>query len=297
MSFQENIASDVQKLAVGNVVTLYEIDLSDILGANNEVLYFSESIDNDFTPIVFNSREYIPIHMKTSGWQTKGSDTMPRPLVSVSNVLLTFASYINSFDSLVGAKFTRRRTLEKYLDGKPTANPSAEFAPDIFKILSMPQKTKGVVQFELTPYVDFELIKLPKRQILRDFCRQTYRRWDAALATFVYTKATCPYVGDYCYTRLGVYTTTESLDSCGKEITDCEMRFAGQKAVELTAEYGDRDIYIQGTAPITTQENDYWLDTSQLPVIWYTMQSLEWYELVPYPLPTYSFPSVSRFKI
>jgi len=180
--FQEDIASDVQKLAVGNIVNLYELDLTDIGGTS--ILYFTESIDDDYTPIFFNAREYTPIHMQTSGWQTTGTEQLPRPKMVVSNVLLTFASYINTFDSLVGAKLTRRRTLEKYLDGKPTANPNAEFAPDIYKILSMPQRTKAAVEFELTPYVDFEGIKIPKRQILRDFCRQTYRRWDGSKFKF-----------------------------------------------------------------------------------------------------------------
>ena len=163
MSFQEDIASDVQKLTVGNIVSLYELDLTDI--GSSDILYFTESIDNDYTPIYFNSREYTPIHMQTSGWQVTGTETLPRPKMLISNVLLTFASYINAFENLVGAKLTRRRTLDKYLDGRAEANPNAEFAPDIYRIRSMPQKTKAVAEFELTPYMDFEGIKIPKRQI------------------------------------------------------------------------------------------------------------------------------------
>lgn len=291
MSFQENIASDVQKLAVGNIVNLYEVDLEEAGGTG--VLYFTESIDNDYTPISFNAREYTPIHMQSSGWQVTGTESLPRPTISVSNVLLTFASYINSFDSLVGAKFTRRRTLEKYLDGKPTANPNAEFAADIYRIRSMPQKTKAVAQFELTPYVDFEKIKIPKRQILRDFCRQIYRRYDSDTGTFDYTKATCPYVGTYCYTRLGSYTTTQSEDSCGKELSDCEMRFAG-----VVAERSGQDIFIQATEPGGAGWRDFWLDTSSEPNIWKKKNVLgHWNTAKPDPLPTWAFPSVARFRI
>lgn len=295
MSFQEDLAQDVQKLAVGNIVNLYELYLDDVGGSGT--LYFTESIDNDYTPISFNAREYVPIHMQSSGWMATGTESLPRPKIVVSNVLLTFASYINSFDNLVGAKFIRRRTLEKYLDGKPDANPNAEFAPDIFRVRSMPQKTKAVAEFELTPYVDFEKIKIPKRQILRDFCRQTYRRYDSDLAAFVYTKATCPYTGTYCYTRLGAYTSDCSQDSCGKELSDCEMRFQGVKVAREVAQSG-RTAFIQDTEPGSAVWRDYWLDTSTTPNVWYKKTLLgTWQQVQPDPLPTWAFPSVARFRI
>ncbi len=312
MTFQTDIASDVQNLAVGNIVNLYELDFSNLPGAAaSDILYFTESIDDDYTPVVFDGQEYTPIHMQTSGWQMTGTESLPRPKVVVSNVLLTFASYINSFDDLVGSKFTRRRTLEKYLDGKPEANPNAQFAPDIFKIRTMPQKTKAVAEFELYPWLDQEGIKVPKRQILRDFCRQTYRTWNTNASTFDYTKATCPYVGIYCYDRLGNYTADCASDNCGKELSDCEMRFAGNKAEGNT-------VYIQETAPDSTNaENTYWLNISVSPVIWSVVIEQEiplgpfevlqedeelntiflWTTVKPQPLPTWAFPSVARFRL
>ncbi len=289
MSFQTNIASDVQNLAVGNIVTLYELDLADI--GSSTILYFTHSIDSDYTPIYFNAREYTPIHMQTSGWQTTGTETFPRPKMVVSNVLLTFAAYINTFDDLVGAKLTRRRTLEKYLDGKPEANPNAEFAPDIFKIRSLPQKTKMLVEFELTPYMDYEGIKIPKRQILRDFCRQTYRKWNTETSSFDYTRISCPYASSYKYTRLGRYTTDNTLDSCGKELTDCEMRYNGVKALAASG-----TTYIQSTDPGGI-DGDYWLNTSPSPNAWYLKTDGEWVSSKPDPLPTWAFPSVARFRI
>lgn len=286
MSFQVDIAADVQKAAVGNIVILFELDLTEIGGS--DILYFTESIDNDYTAINFNAREYTPIHLKSEGWQVTGTGTLPRPKLIVSNVLLTFAAYINSFDDLVGAKLTRRRTLEKYLDGKPTANPNAEFAADIYRIRSMPQKTKTVAEFELTPYMDYEGIKIPKRQILRDFCRQTYRQYDSDTATFDYTNATCPYTGAYCYNRLGEYTADKSKDNCGKSLSDCEMRFAGIRV--------SGNIFIQAADPGGI-DGDFWLNTSAPPHTWYKKSSGIWKVLKPDPLPTYAFPSVARFRI
>ena len=289
MSFEENIASDVQNLAVGNIISLYELDLSDI--GSDVTLYFTESIDDDYTPINFNAREYTPIHMQTSGWQVTGTETLPRPKLIVSNVLLTFASYINTFDDLVGARLTRRRTLEKYLDGKSEANPNAEFAPDIYRIRSLPQKTKAVAEFELSPYMDYEGIKIPKRQILRDFCRQIYRKYNSSTGDFDYTVATCPYASSYNYTRLGVYDASKANDNCGKELTDCEMRYAGVKALR-----GPGTVFIQDTDP-GGSVGDFWLDTSAAPNVWYGRSAGGWDTLKPDPLPTWAVPSVARFRI
>jgi len=298
MTFQSDIASDVQNLAVGNIVNLYELDMTEISGNPSDILYFTESIDNDYTPISFNAREYTPIHMQTSGWQVTGTESLPRPKIIVSNVLLTFASYINSFNDLVGATLIRRRTLEKYLDGKPEANPNAEFAPDIFRIRSLPQKTKAVAEFELAPFMDHEGIKIPKRLILRDFCRQAYRNWNDG--SFDYSNASCPYVSTYCYTRLGAYTADCSQDDCGKELTDCEMRYAGIKALR-----GPGTIYIQDTEPSGTVHGDFWLNTGVEPNVWYRRSIIHigpatfesWPELKPDPLPTWAFPSVARFRL
>jgi len=293
MTIDAPIAADVQNLAVGNIVSLFELDLTPIGGV--DTLYFTESIDNDYTPISFANQEYTPIHMQTSGWQVTGTESMPRPKMVVSNVLLTFAAYINNFEDLVGAQLTRRRTLEKYLDGKPEVNPAAEFPKDIFVIRSLPQKTKATVEFELAPYMDSEGIKIPKRQILRDFCRQAYRKYnEGPPESFSYTNATCPYVGAYYYDRLGAYSADMSKDNCGKELADCEMRFAANKV--------SGTIYIQDAEPVVVV-GAYWLDTGTAPNIWYIGMEAEapevdyWGTLKPNPLPTWAFPSVARFRL
>jgi len=217
MSFQEDIASDVQNLEVGDFITLFELDLTDI--GSGDILYFTEAIDNDLTPIQYwgtddTLQTFYPIHLDSDGWEVSGQETLARPKLRVSNVLLSFASHIYTFDDMIGAKLTRIRTLEKYLFGKPEANGDAKFADDIYRIRQKTQHTKAAVEFELSPYMDFEGIMIPKRQILRDFCTHTYRRWDTSPpGSFNYSKVTCPYVGTYYYNRLGEHVTGESDDS------------------------------------------------------------------------------------
>ena len=92
------------------------------------------------------------------------------------------------------------------------------------------------------------------------------------------------------------------LDKCGKSLTDCEKRFAGRRARELTVAAGTL-IYIQATEPPGAVDNDCWLPTADVPSVsahantWYKRFNGEWPELVPKPLPTYAFPSVARNQL
>jgi len=312
MSFEENIASDTQKLEVGDIIALYEIELEDV--GSNQILYFTESINNDYTPIAFNSRTYYPIHLESSGWEVTGQETLPRPKLIVSNVLLSFVSHINTFDDMIGAKLIRRRTFKKYLDGQPTANPDAEFPKDIFRIRQKTQQTKAAVEFELSPYIDFEGIKIPKRQILRDFCTWIYRQYNSGTGGFddfdpneINHIITCPYIGDYYYNKFGVRVTNPRDDKCGKRLTDCEMRFAGDNAGKDVLDSNNNVIWpSSGNPPVISNNQpggavngDDWLDTdpNRAPNIWYRYQDGRWLELTPNPLPTSAFPSVARFQV
>jgi lambda family phage minor tail protein L len=296
MSFQEDIAQDTQHSAVGNVVNLYELDLTDI--GSDQVLHFTEYVNDDYTAIYFNGTEYTPIQMESEGWEVTGQETLPRPKVRFSNVLLTFASYVYTFDDLIGAKLTRRRTFEKYLDGNSDPNPVAQFSPDIYRIRQKTMHNKSYIEFELSPFMDFEKTQIPRRQIIRDFCRWKYRIINPSTSDFTYVKATCPYEGQYSYTRLGQYTTDKTEDFCGKMLTDCEMRFAGNRAAFLEA---PNTVSIQTTAPVAPIKGDMWLNTATYPNVWYTWVVPEtagpyWGETKPQPLPFSGFPSVARFR-
>lgn len=284
---QKDVASDVQKAEVGNIIFLYELDLTPIGGT--DILYFTEAIDHNYTKISFNGREYTPIEMKAEGWEVTGKGTMPRPKISVSNALLTFAPFTLLYGGLNDATITRRRTLKKYLDGEAEANPNAEFPKDIYKIAQETTETKNMIEFELASFIDLENLKIPKRQIIRDYCTHTYRTWNADTGAFVYTKATCPYVGTYYYNKLGRYRTNPAEDGCGKHLMDCEMRFAGNKA---GGEGGA--ISIQDSAPGAPSEGDDWLNKGTEPNVWYRYKNGVWKTLKPQPLPTRAFPGVSR---
>lgn len=296
MSLQEDISKQSQKLNVGTIVKLYELDLTDV--GESSTIYFTESIGRDYTPISFNSRSYTPIDIQATGFGSNSNGTNIRPKLVVSNVLLTLIPYLLSYRNLIGAKLTRRRTLERFLDGYPDANPSAEFTPDVFKIKSIPQRNNYNIEFELSSYIDSETTKVPGRLILRNYCSQIYRIYSSVLSDFSYEKATCPYATDYYYTKYGEYTTDKSKDVCGKMEKHCTLRYSGKRAKLVSSTYG-KPIYIQDTQPTGVPSLTCWLDTSQVPNVWYiynTNGNNEWNELASLPLPTYAFPSVARFR-
>jgi hypothetical protein len=75
----------------------------------------------------------------------------------------------------VGGKVTRRRTLQKYLDGSPQADTLQEFPVDIFYIERKTQETALAITWQLTSILDLEGVRLPRRVITQNLCLWKYR--------------------------------------------------------------------------------------------------------------------------
>ena len=71
---------------------------------------------NENSNIVFDSIQYIKMPIDASGFEFK-SKQLPRPKLQISNILGTFTTLILTLpQGLEGAKVTRLRTLERYID-------------------------------------------------------------------------------------------------------------------------------------------------------------------------------------
>lgn len=293
MTVNEKVASDIQELSPGRLIELYQLDLTVIGG--DTTLYFTPVTEEDNTPITFNSLSYIPIHLETTGWDVSGEGQLPRPIITVSNVLLSFSSYIIDLNDMVGARLTRLRTFKKYLDGESEADPTATFPTDMFVIERKISEDKYTVSFELSAYMDVQGTQIPKRQIIRDTCLHSYRIYSSGGA-FDYTNATCPYTKEHAispsyFDKSGDYTSTASEDRCGKRLGDCTLRFACNRLS------GGETITIADNAPVGPSTDDYWLETSLLPNTLYIWSGSAWLEVKPEPLPTRAFPSVAKLRI
>lgn len=220
MTTNTKIKQTIQQLDPGAIIALYDLDASNLGG---DTYHFCEFDTTSGTSVVFNGITYSPLPLKIEGVEYKGDGTMPRPHITVSNINLTFASIIITYNDLIGAKLTRRRTFVKYLDDQPDADPSAQFPADIYYIERKVNHNKYQIEWELLALVDIEGVLIPKRQVLRDTCTHRYRVYKDG--SFDYSNATCPYTGSSYYKADGTSTTDPSEDNCGRKLFDCRLRY------------------------------------------------------------------------
>lgn len=218
------IASDVQYLAPGELIELFELDATDFGAA--QVYYFVMATD-DGSAVEFNGIEYSPLDFEIEGLQISGTGQLPEPTMKLSNTDNTLGAAINSFNDLVGAKLTRRKTFSKYLDGEPGADPTAIIPPDIFVIEQKTSQNKYFVEFKLVPIIDYQGIRCPKRQVLRDNCPFVYRT-PTDSTSFDYSNVIgCPYTGNDYFDVDGNVEGSALDDRCGKFLSSCALRFPG----------------------------------------------------------------------
>ena len=206
------INADVQKLEPGALVVMYELDATSIGGG---ILRFHANPHDG--SLFWQGQEYglWPIHAEGFA---RTSDQQPQPKLSVGNVDGSISILCLSYEDLVGAKLTRIRTFAKYLDavnfpeGNITADPTQEFPPEVWFIERKSGENDESVEFELSSALDFQGVKLPRRQIIANQCPWTYRG------------PYCNYLGPPVADILDQPTSDPALDACGKRYQSCKLR-------------------------------------------------------------------------
>ena len=99
----------------------------------------------------------------------------------------------------------------------PTADPTAEFADDIYYIDRKSRETRDVIEFELAASFDLEGVNLPRRQIVQNVCPWRYR------------SSECGYTGTSYFDANDRSVVSSTQDICGKRLSSCQARF-GQNA-------------------------------------------------------------------
>lgn len=204
------IRQSIQKLDPGARVELFDLDLTGIGGA---MYRFHAGTNASLASIVWKGNTYTPWPIEASGFELNGRGQNPTPRLRVSNIGGVITSLCVSHADMVGSKITRRRTLAKYLDGAPAADPTAEFPLDVFYVERKVSETRVVVEFELSAASDVEGVMLPRRQIVVNVCPWTYR------------SSECSYAGGAVAKADDTATTVLAEDVCGKRVASCKLRF------------------------------------------------------------------------
>ena len=172
-----NLQKTLQDADAKTVVELFDFELNTAQHGETTVHRFTNTKNELGNDIVWQGNTYTAIPLKAEGYEASGQGTLPRPSISVSNLLGTFTTLIAVLpDGLEGCKVTRTRTLSKYLDAvnftggsNSEADPTSYFRPrDIYFIDRKSMENRNVISYEMCSAFDLAGVRLPKRQILPD---------------------------------------------------------------------------------------------------------------------------------
>ena len=169
------LEADVQQGWHDAIVEMFDVDLSPITNDPADIYYFTNQLKEDGTKVQWKGNVYEPLPILAAGYDKNTNGQIAQPSLTVANVLGTFTQVVRSFDDLVGGKVTRRRTLQKYLDGSPQADTLQEFPIDIFYIERKTQETALAITWQLSSILDLEGVRLPRRVVTQNLCLWKYR--------------------------------------------------------------------------------------------------------------------------
>lgn len=216
-SSADKLASDIQKLAPGAIVDMFELDATTIGGS---VIRWHNGVNQLGNDVVWQGNSYARFPVEASGFERSGKGTLPRPVLKAANVSGLTGALARELGDLCGAKVTRRRTFVKYLDGanfpsgnNPSADPNCGFPDEIWFVDRKANENGIFIEFELAAAFDVAGIKLPRRQCIQNVCSWKYR------------SAECGYVGGPVADKSDAPTSNPAQDQCGKRLASCKLRF------------------------------------------------------------------------
>ena len=176
--------SALQSINPGSVIELFTIELITALhGANTLYRFHNGANLNANGEVVWAGNSYLRFPIECNGFEFGSTGTLPRPTISISNIFGTITTIIQTVNEttvgndLNGAKFTRVRTLARYLDAANftggtnpfgTPDPTAEFPQEIYFLDRKVTETRDIVTWEAQSALDLINVKLPQRIATKD---------------------------------------------------------------------------------------------------------------------------------
>tara|TARA_Y100000114_G_scaffold114607_1_gene108694 strand:+ start:318 stop:893 length:576 start_codon:yes stop_codon:yes gene_type:complete len=171
--------SATQEINPGAIVELFTLTLDSTLHGASTVYRFHNGANlNSNGKVVWNGNQYERFPIQCEGFEFSGRGTLPRPTISISNILGTITAIMQNVNEttvgndLNGTKLVRIRTLVRFLDAvnfpgntnpHGTPDPTAEFPQEIYFLDRKISENRGIVQWEAISALDLVNVKLPKR--------------------------------------------------------------------------------------------------------------------------------------
>jgi lambda family phage minor tail protein L len=156
----------------------------DYVNRPDDKLYIHGGTNGIETSIYWQGQEYAPFPIQSSGFESKGDGSLPRPKLSVSNQDFFISNLVRRYNNLIGAKVVRKRTFVKFLDASNfsggvhpygSADSNAGLEDQVFFILRRSSETRAMVEFELASPLELENVNFPKRIVMSRYCSFHYR--------------------------------------------------------------------------------------------------------------------------
>ena len=208
------LRTDEQALAVGAIVSLYEVDARGIGGTR---LRFTNG-----SQVRFGGRVYRALPSRVSGVRAGGSRAA-EPVLEVAREDSHLLALIAGGDDLTGATVKRTRTLAQYLDTADSATGSELWPVDLWRVAGIARREQDKLAWRLVSPLAVDGAKIPGRQVLRDVCPWRYRRWTGT--AWDYTGVQCPYRAEKYYNLQDVLVTDAAADACSRRLSGCRARF------------------------------------------------------------------------
>ena len=252
------LTSDLQKLSVSGLITLYELDATSLgagiirwhghvsyedwkrimawAGREDKLIgnvdenvgreYFVSDNETEFlSDIIWQSQTYEPIAIQSEGLEMRGDGRASTPSLTLANNINGVQGAISAmclqFDDFAGAKLTVINTLAKYLDAVNFTSGNPQATNEYRKqIWYVEQKTS-----ENTSAVTFELSNPVDFDGVRIPTREitSYCHWAVHGR---YRGEECGYIDAAMFTEDGTPTDDPSKDKCSGRLNDgCRIRF------------------------------------------------------------------------
>ena len=176
--------SELQKINPSSLIELFTVTLdSSLHGATTVHRFHDGSNMNSSGELIWDGNSYQRFPVKAEGFEFTGKGQIPRPKFTVSNALGTITALMalvnqtTPGNDLTGAKFTRIRTLARYIDAanftggtNPFGTPdtSSKLPDEIYFIDRKLSENRDFVEFELVSELDLLNLRLPRRQVTKD---------------------------------------------------------------------------------------------------------------------------------
>ena len=115
--------SELQEINPGSIIELFTIQLNTALHGSNTIYRFHNGANlNANGEVVWAGNSYLRFPIQCQGFEFGTKGTLPRPQISISNIFGTMTAIMQDVNTVTtgndlnGSKFTRIRTLARFLD-------------------------------------------------------------------------------------------------------------------------------------------------------------------------------------